>query len=94
MELIEKIDAEYDKADALSGRCDISRDTLLGWKNEVAQLKAENEALKKFECNDPIPILRLCAKTLENSDEWPKEIRLARANWLRRFATHLRIMLR
>ena len=115
MELIEQIDAEYDKADALSGRCDIPRDTLLGWKNEVVQLKAkledeeglkmqavqewnrveaENEALKKFEGNDPIPILRLCAKTLENSKKWSKEIRLSRANWLRRFATHLRTMLK
>jgi len=43
MKLIEQIDAEYDKADALSGRCDIPRDTLLGWKNEVIQLKAKLE---------------------------------------------------
>jgi hypothetical protein len=46
MELSEQIGAEYDKADALSGRCDISRDTLLGWKNEVTQLGAESETLK------------------------------------------------
>jgi len=62
--------------------------------NIADELEKEKEALKKFDGNDPIPILRLCAKTLENSDEWSKEIRLARANWLRRFATHLRIMLK
>jgi len=48
MTLIEQIDAEYDKADALSGRCDIPRDTLLGWKNEATQLGAEIERLQSL----------------------------------------------
>lgn len=47
MELDEQISIEYDKADALSGRCDIPRDTLLGWKNEAAQLKTELADYKK-----------------------------------------------
>lgn len=66
--------------------------------NIADELEKEKEALKKFEGNDPIPILRLCAKTLENSNKWSSarakqvasEIRLERANWLRRFATHLK----
>ena len=39
IELSERIDDEYDKADPLDGRCVMPRDTLLGWKNEVAQLE-------------------------------------------------------
>ena len=67
MELIEKIDAEYDKADALSGRCDIPRDTLLGWKVEIGRLlwyadymfghycqqKQENKALREYATHKP-----------------------------------------
>lgn len=47
MELDERIGVEYDKAEALGGRCDIPRDTLLGWKNEAAQLKTELADYKK-----------------------------------------------
>ncbi|GAJ13585.1 unnamed protein product, partial [marine sediment metagenome] len=47
MKLDEQISVEYDKADALSGRCDIPRDTLLGWKNEAAQLRSELADYKK-----------------------------------------------
>lgn len=60
--------------------------------NIADELEKEKEALKEFEGNDPIPMLRLCAKTLENSNKWSEEIKLSRANWLRRFATHLKEM--
>ena len=84
MKLSEQIAAEYDKADALSGRCDIPRGTLLGWKNEAAQIKEENEVLNSFEGWDTAHMLRLTADRLENPVH--AEIMLANANYLRRMA--------
>lgn len=45
MKLSEQIDVEYDKAEALSGRCDIPRDTLLGWKILGSRLESTNTDL-------------------------------------------------
>ena len=53
------------------------------------KLEIVNLSLTEFEDNDPVMLLRLCAKTLESPSNWHKEIMLARANWLRRFASHL-----
>ncbi len=41
------------------------------------------------EKNEPVHLLRLCANTLESPEMWNPEIRQARANWLRRFATFI-----
>ena len=92
MKLSEQIDVEYDKADALSGRCDIPRDTLLGWKNELTQLKAEIEKLREFEGEEPVHLLRLCATTMDDWSSWDNSIVRARANWLRRFASHITLL--
>lgn len=53
-----------------------------------APFKKLKGAVTEFEDADPIELLRLCAKTLEDCN-WTNDIRLARANWLRRFASHL-----
>ena len=46
-------------------------------------------AITGFEDGDPIELLRLCAKTLESPSNWYIGVIQARANWLRRFASHL-----
>jgi hypothetical protein len=52
------------------------------------QLEDDNEALREFENEDPVELLRLCAETLDDGN-WHREIVLARANWLRRYASHI-----
>jgi len=70
MKLSEQIDIEYDKANALDGRCDISRDTLLGWKNEVTQLEAE---LEMYERDETFGTMALQLALLEVKNEALKE---------------------
>ena len=47
------------------------------------------ETVTRFEDGDPVELLRLCAETLENVSNWYIGVVQARANWLRRFASHL-----
>ena len=65
---------------------DIITITALRPSDEVAILKT---ALTEFEEADPVKLLYLCATTMDDWSSWDNSIVRARANWLRRFASHL-----